>query len=660
MKLDIWSSPDKIKKELKSRLEDSKKGRDWLERLWKDVLTAVYKNRSGIYDGFGIFSASFTPGGDGSVLRGRELTGDDEVVDEPQAYVNHIMRNLRYTHSQFSANPPVVIPRATSNDPEDKRRADAADRCIRYAIREYKMQETKDRAIWWCLVTGTAFIKCVWNPDLGEILTYDEDSGEMTMEGDVAVTNPSTWAVYPESVHGSWDDVRYVFERIEMPFEEAVRMFGEEKAEKIKMHPDYKSHNFEHDPSKVVTVYQYWEKGLPINGYQGRFCWCLSNGEPLTDLVKNPHGPMVRAKGPDGAEIAVRKAALPYHVITEIDMIESFWGLPLAAYSIALQEEMAQIDTVTLDAMRAMGCARIMVPESCEISGGMANTPWEIVKFKGSQPPFAQLATQPVSPVMLTMRDRMEKSIDDTHGINESMRGEQNREVSGFAMQYAVSQGNTIRQRFFTKYVSMIESLYKSYLQILQEHWTTARTIKVIGKEKAFEVVDIKGADLASGFDLVPEYGTSLPLDPMARQNMMVQYLPLFEKAGVAPEKILSMLKLADVGEVLDSLELAQDRQREIFEKMTKEKMYIKPDELQDHKGMLAWASKYVMTSEFRDLGPVEQQLIREHMKAREAMLVKDSTNPEGPASQVPDTGLPASPSAPVPQPQNLGELLGA
>lgn len=225
-------------------------------------------------------------------------------------------------------------------------------------------------------------------------------------------------------------------------------------------------------------------------------------------------------------------------------------------------------------------------------------------------------------------------------------------------MQYAVSQGNTIRQRFFTKYVGMIEGLYKSYLQILQEHWTTGRTIKVIGKEKAFEVIDIKGADLMSGFDLVPEYGTSLPLDPMARQALMVQYLPLFKEAGVDSRKVLSMLKLADLGDVYDSLELASDRQREVFELMTKNKVYIKPDELQDHKGMLAWASGYIMTSEFRDLGSVEKQLIREHMKEREKLVVQDSTNPAG-APGAP--GAPEGPgeAAPGKPPANLAEILG-
>ena len=184
VKLDNWSTPGKIKKELHTRLQDAKKKRGWLERLWVDCIKAVYKNKSGVSDGIDFPDSGSFAGANGEIFRQSSLSGDDEIPSEPQAFINNIMRNVRYTHSQFSANPPVVIPRPTSSDPEDKRRADAADRCVRYGVREYKLQELKDVAIWWCLVTGTAFMKGVWDPDRGEFLEFDEASGEMTMEGD--------------------------------------------------------------------------------------------------------------------------------------------------------------------------------------------------------------------------------------------------------------------------------------------------------------------------------------------------------------------------------------------------------------------------------------------------------------------------------------------
>ncbi|MCF1193498.1 hypothetical protein LRR18_18055, partial [Mangrovimonas sp. AS39] len=37
-----------------------------------------------------------------------------------------------------------------------------------------------------------------------------------------------------------------------------------------------------------VELYQYWEKGLPTNGFLGRFCVCTRNGEPITEVKPNP------------------------------------------------------------------------------------------------------------------------------------------------------------------------------------------------------------------------------------------------------------------------------------------------------------------------------------------------------------------------------------
>jgi len=47
------------------------------------------------------------------------------------------------------------------------------------------------------------------------------------------------------------------------------------------------------------------------------------------------------------------------------------------------------------------------------------------------------------------------------------------------------------------------------------------RTIHVLGKEKAFDAMDIKGADIDSGYDLVVEYGASLSLDPLHAEKKL-------------------------------------------------------------------------------------------------------------------------------------------
>ena len=259
-------------------------------------------------------------------------------------------------------------------------------------------------------------------------------------------------------------------------------------------------------------------------------------------------------------------------------------------------------------------------------------------------------------PIVPELMQRYKVGMDDMAGVNESMFGQQSRETSGFSMQYATNQGNMIRRRLFNKYVLFVEEIYNSYLKIINKKWEIPRTIKVLGKEKAFEAVDIKGSDIDGGYDLVVEYGASLSLDPTTRREEILTLMPLFEKAGVEPRQMLNMLKLNELSGMYDTLQLASDRQREIFEEMIAKGIYIPPEELQDHKNMLTFAYYYLMTTEFKYLEDSDKMLIRRHVKDREMLAaqgaggaVLGSGNPPGMPPQGPAGGLPPLPGGAIP-----------
>ena len=65
---------------------------------------------------------------------------------------------------------------------------------------------------------------------------------------------------------------------------------------------------------------------------------------------------------------------------------------------------------------------------------------------------------------------------------------------------------------------------------------------------------------------------------------------------------ILSMLKLNELEGLYDLIKMAEDRQYEVFKEMIDTGRPIEPKELEDHENMLAYAYRYVMTSEFKYL----------------------------------------------------------
>ena len=649
MKIQVWSEAE-AKKQLQQRLRDGRAHRIEFERRWQDNERTIYGNTgTEIYNsvnlGFDYFS------------------GPDQSTNQ-KISINYTFKNARFIHAQLSANPPTVVPRPTSNDPDDRRKADAADRLIRYALREYKLQEVVDRASLNAIIYGTGFTKTVWNPNLGEILETNPETGEMVLEGDFQVTVPNIWNVYFDPDAESWDEVRYVFERILIPFEEAIFRFPESRQilERFRIKSgDYNESSPYNNKDEnittrsalrnpkydVVELYEYWEKGLPQNGFLGRFCYCTMDGQVLGGVKPNPerYSPPARK----GQTPRPGIAQLPYQVLTDIDVPNRIWGKSFIEWETGIQDLLNKIDNVAVDIMQAHGVSRLIVPESAEISpDSITNSPWDIIKYSGNIPP-SYMEAMPMPNIIPQLQERYKVAIDDMAGVNDSMFGQQKREQSGFSMQYATNQGNMIRRRLFNKYVLFVEQIYKSFLRIIKSHWEIPRTIYVLGKEKAFEAMDVKGADIDGGYDLVVEYGASLSLDPTSRREEIITLMPLFEKAGVEPRNLLKMMKLNELSGMYDTLELASDRQREIFEEMIATGIYIPPRELQDHKNMLIFAYEYIMTTDFKYLADDSKLLIERHIREREQIAAQ----PAAAAAQAPEGGGQPEGQAPnLPGPQ--------
>src|SRR5690606_19818009 len=107
------------------------------------------------------------------------------------------------------------------NDPGDRRKADAADRLVRHGLRTYQLQEYVDLASRDCLLYGSGFLKMIWDSTKGEIAEFDEETGEIVLTGDISISVPNPRRIFLDPDAETWSDVRYVFERVLMPYEEA-------------------------------------------------------------------------------------------------------------------------------------------------------------------------------------------------------------------------------------------------------------------------------------------------------------------------------------------------------------------------------------------------------------------------------------------------------
>jgi hypothetical protein len=645
-KVDFWQHPKKI---LAERLDMAKKARFEAEARWGIIDNIFYgddarRGQSGVI-----------PSAGGSIVSTGLI---DDVSNTPSNIsVLYVTKNLRYIHSQLATNAPAVSVKPSSCDAEDMRRANAANRLTRYALRQYKLQEIYDIRNWDTLHYGTGFLKARWNPELGDILACDEE-GNLKMEGDFEIETVSPKQMFLDPDARTWDKVRFVFEKKVMPYEAAVHLLQKYLTpEKMDMLEQLRKPNY-NDPDgterkDVVVLYEYWETGLPYNGYAGRYCLCSEDGDPFTPIMPNPHafGKASSLKDrKEGNKSAYKKARLPYHILTDVDRPGSVWGMTFLDFVIRAQDVLNRLDSVMLDNLEVHAVDRLILPEACDISEeSITNSPKEVIKITGNQPPYYMQPPQ-MTPDLSRTREMLKQSIDELSGVNDAMFGIQNRETAGTAMQYSVNQGSQIRRRLFNKLAMDTESVYKDFLDIIRENWDLSRNIMVLGKENALEAVEIKGSDVDGGFDIIVEYGTTLPIDPMTRRQEIINYMPFFEKAGIPARALMPLMRVNDLDGYFDEVERSKNRQREYFEEMNASGSYIPPQLFEDHENMIVFCKEYIMTQEFKQLEEKIKDFIRQHlveragMPAKEAQLLGGQNAPAAPAPTAPQMapGMPA------------------
>lgn len=666
IKLSTWNEAQ-TEQEVMKRFRQSEQSRRKLEDQWD-------RNEAAAFGPDSVTGSSLLVDSLGNPLS--TSVGDDDAYGSVErTNVSYTFKNLRFLHSQMSANPPTVAMRPASSDQEDVRKADAADRTARYNLRKYQLQENTDKWTLNALTYGLGGMKTVWDSSLGDIIEFDEEKGLMKLEGDISVSVPHTRNIFIDAdakSAGTAPDVpngvKYVIERIFMDYDLACAKWPErhEVLQASRIENDGYSYGRDgraaEEHYNSVELLEYWETGLPTNGYMGRYAVLTARGKVVEPCRPSPFrfpkagtiAAIMNSNDPEPLKEEKLKrlpqmARLPYHFLTDVDVPNSAWGKSTLEYSAPLQERLGEIDTAYMDNIRAHGVARMVVSNQTEVNLDLSNTPWDVVKVDSNQAPFFMEVPQ-LMPEMTSSRMNMVQGINDTMGMNEAMLGQQSREQSSASMQYATNNGNMIRRRIFNKYVLGVESLHKGLLDLERKHWTLERTIRVLGKEKAFESLALKGADIDGGYDVVGEYGVTLSLDPMTRREEIMSLQPMFEKAGIPTRMSLKMLKLNELEGMYDKLQMAEDRQREIFDEMIATQQLLPPEEYQDHENMIAWAMDYFMTAEFKYTDEASRILCKEHIRMRIQLAAQEKSG-----------GLTAQPQPPGPAPAvNPAEALAA
>lgn len=632
MKIQAWSNDD-YRRNCNQRLQYAKTYRKNLcEERWSENERLMY------------YAALNEQSSHATIEELEGGTDEDFDVEIRDVALNFIFRDVRYMHAQMSANPPTIKVIPGSVDADDEERAEAADLTARWAREEYDLHEVSDNRNLKTLTKGTGYIRWLWDATLGRMLKFGEEDGlgkdEFVMSGDLRVYSPSTWAIWLDPDARTQSEVKWYFEEIQLSIEEA-QMRWPEYADKIKAlstTPASKKWRFwtgEESRSdrgqNQVSVYVYVEKGLPVNGMQGRYCMMLEGDDGcILECGANPNA----------------DAGLGLDILTDIDVEDQVYGKSIIEYLDKVQAVIQAIDANALQNIAAHNTIRMYVSDDAEVDDeGVTNSSVDVIRGKpGQQPNF--IAPPALMPDAWKFRDQLFQGSREISMINESMLGQSSRETSGYTTQLQVNQGNMGRRRLFNKFARSTKNIFWGLLGEIIENWTEPRLVRVLGVERAYEAKTFQGSDIEGNWDIFSEYGQNFSLDPNTARDQIMQLMPLFEKIpGFDYRSLVDAVRLNVMDNFVDKLALAKRKQRKVFKKMIHNfdkygvSAYIKPEELEDHENMIVYGRVFVMTTEYEVLDKGLRGLIDQHIKEREQIVAQKMA--EAQQAQAPAQGAP-------------------
>lgn len=567
-------------------------------------------------------------------IRNRIMDQQAEMNDAPDVVINHAAQNVRLLHAQMSANPPVVNARPANTDLQSKRRAKAAGHVIEHGRKVYRIQEHVDLCNLSTILYGTGYMLTCWNPLDGKVKGYDPKTGEVEMTGDIRIYSPDVWNVWLDPMAERAGDIRFIIEKQRIPLDLAKAMFPKHWKQLLEQsNPTNGDSGTYAEGMKDINrrqeqycfVYKYYEKGLPVNAMQGRFCFLDKAGEVIGKVDVNPYqfAEMINSVDEDDSEAIPQlpTAHLPLHILTDVDVPNQVYGNSHLDWTIEAQDNMNRLDSMRMDNVRAAGITRMIVPADSNIpEDRITDDAFEIITTEGNQYPSY------INPPTLygdvnVLRETLRGSIDELAGINDAMKGVSERETSGYQMTYATNQANMVRRRLFNKYILFVQDLYSFYLNVCIKHWDIPQTIQVIGLENAYTTMDIQGQDISSGYSISVDYGTNFSLDPTTKRQELLELKESLIEGGMTPQQFVEALALGDTENSVDMMQVCGTRQEEIFVRMIRENIYIAPLPKGDHAKYLAYANEYVDKAEFRDLTEQQQALIYKHIDEREKLV---------------------------------------
>jgi len=245
-------------------------------------------------------------------------------------------------------------------------------------------------------------------------------------------------------------------------------------------------------------------------------------------------------------------------------------------------------------------------------------------------------------------------------GVRDFSRGVMAKAVSGFAANLMVESDTKVHIQLHERYKEAVKGIYELLLSDIKQYWNEKRTISILNEEDEMETKAFMGADLNNGYVVKTDFGSTLPLDPAARRQMVQEIGTMAQQWGIKMDgnKFFELLRLGDVMGTFNISESAAKVQR-------KEKYIMlqttKPVDIDynadDHLAHYVELFGFFQTNEYANLQPGIKEILKAHAAQHlmaDAFIKKGATEEQFKSGQLPQSA--PQEGAPMATPDMTGQ----
>ena len=422
----------------------------------------------------------------------RYIAGQTIQAGESNEYrtikVNHFRNLLEHIQTLSITDRPAWQPQSTNSDSRSQKQTIIAQGVLDYMMREKRVERHLRDATRNALLFCEGFVSEWWDPQAGDALAIDPDTGESRHDGDLRYSSHEPVDIIrdPNLKHfsqRSWVVIRTYENKYTLAKnfpeyeEEIVGSQLEISAVNHYMAGQFMDRSLSSD---LIVVYNFYHvKDLACE--HGRQMKMLADGTVLSDSI-------------------LLYKHIPLHRIVAADQIGTPMGMSVSIDLLPLQEMIDAHYTTILSINENYAIPKILLPIGCNIMADSLSNGFQAISYnaQGGKPEIMMMPT--ASDGLFKAMIQLMHDMETVSGVNSVSRGNPEASLkSGSALALVQSMAIQFHAPLQQSYIQLLEDVGTATIEIMQDYADTPRIVQIAGKrnkgiiQQSFSNKDIDG-----------------------------------------------------------------------------------------------------------------------------------------------------------------------